>query len=60
MIPSAFSFGANKADAASAVINKNQANGVNVRSEAKLGDNIIGLIDDENKEYEVKDKKTVG
>ncbi len=57
VIPSAFSFGANKADAASAVINKNQANGVNVRSEAKLGDNIIGLIDDENKEYEVKDKK---
>ena len=57
VIPSAFAFGANKADAASAVINKNQANGVNVRSEAKLGDNIIGLIDDETKSYEIKDKK---
>ncbi|WP_308652572.1 SH3 domain-containing protein [uncultured Anaerococcus sp.] len=57
VIPSAFSFGANKADAASAVINKNQANGVNVRSEAKLGDNIIGLIDDEDAKYEIKEKK---
>ncbi|WP_311491740.1 SH3 domain-containing protein [uncultured Anaerococcus sp.] len=57
VIPTAFSFGAKKADAASAVINKDLANGVNVRSEAKLGDNIIGLIDDENKEYEIKDKK---
>ena len=57
VIPSAFAFGAKNADAASAVINKSAANGVNVRSEAKLGDNIIGLIDDENKSYEVKDKK---
>ena len=57
VIPSAFGLGANKADAASAVINKNQANGVNVRSEAKLGDNIIGLIDDEDTQYEVKDEK---
>jgi len=57
VIPSAFAFGANKADAASAVINKDMANGVNVRSEAKLGDNIIGLIDDADKDYEIKDKK---
>ena len=57
VIPSAFAFGAKNVDAASAVINKNQANGVNVRSEAKLGDNIIGLIDDETKSYEIKDKK---
>lgn len=57
VIPSAFAFGAKNVDAASAVINKNQANGVNVRSEAKLGDNIIGLIDDETKSYEVKDEK---
>lgn len=57
VIPSAFAFGANKAEAASVVINKGAANGVNVRSEAKLGDNIIGLIDDETKSYEIKDKK---
>ncbi len=57
VLPSAFAFGAKNAEAASAVINKNQANGVNVRSEAKLGDNIIGLIDDENKSYEVKEEK---
>ena len=57
VIPSVFTFGSHKAEAASAVINKDLANGVNVRSEAKLGDNIVGLIDDENKEYEVKEQK---
>ena len=57
VLPSAFAFGAKNADAASVVINKGAANGVNVRSEAKLGDNIIGLIDDENKSYEVKEEK---
>ena len=57
VLPSAFAFGAKDADAASVVINKNAANGVNVRSEAKLGDNIIGLIDDENESYEIKDKE---
>ena len=57
VLPSAFAFGAKNADAASVVINKGAANGVNVRSEAKLGDNIIGLIDDETKSYEIKDKK---
>ena len=56
VIPSAFGLGASKADAASAVINKNLANGVNVRSEAKLGDNIIGLIEDEDAQYEIKEK----
>ena len=57
VLPSAFAFGAKNADAASVVINKGAANGVNVRSEAKLGDNIIGLIDDENRSYEVKEEK---
>ena len=57
VIPSVFAFGSHKAEAASAVINKDLANGVNVRSEAKLGDNIIGLIDDEDSQYEIKDKK---
>lgn len=57
VIPSVFAFGSLKAEAASAVINKDLAYGVNVRSEAKLGDNIIGLIDDGDKEYEIKDKK---
>lgn len=57
VIPSVFAFGSHKSEAASAVINKDLANGVNVRSEAKLGDNIIGLIDDEDSQYEIKDKK---
>ena len=57
VIPSVFAFGSLKSEAASAVINKDLAYGVNVRSEAKLGDNIIGLIDDGDKEYEIKDKK---
>lgn len=57
VIPSVFTIGSLKAEAASAVINKDVANGVNVRSEAKLGDNIIGLIDEADKEYEIKEDK---
>ena len=57
VIPSVFTIGSLKAEAASAVINKEVANGVNVRSEAKLGDNIIGLIDEADKEYEIKEDK---
>ncbi len=57
VIPSVFTIGSLKAEAASAVINKDVANGVNVRSEAKLGDNIIGLIDEADKEYEIKENK---
>lgn len=57
VIPSVFTIGSLKAEAASAVLNKNVANGVNVRSEAKLGDNIIGLIDEADKEYEIKEDK---
>ena len=57
VLPSVFGLGAARSEAAEAVINKNQANGVNVRSEAQLGDNIIGLIDDADEKYEVKDKK---
>ena len=56
VLPSIFAFTTKNADAATAVINKDQAQGVNVRSEAKVGDNIIGLIDDENSHYEIKDK----
>lgn len=57
VIPSVFTIGSLKAEAASAVLNKDVANGVNVRSEAKLGDNIIGLIDEADKEYEIKENK---
>lgn len=57
VIPSVFTIGSLKAEAASAVLNKDVANGVNVRSEAKLGDNIIGLIDEADKEYEIKEDK---
>lgn len=57
VIPSVFTIGSLKAEAASAVLNKDVANGVNVRSEAKLGDNIIGLIDEADKEYEIIEDK---
>ena len=56
VIPSVFGLTGRNAEAASAVLNKNAANGVNVRSEAKLGDNIIGLIDDQDV-YEIKNEK---
>ncbi len=56
VIPSVFGLTGRNAEAASAVLNKNAANGVNVRSEAKLGDNIIGLIDDQ-KVYEIKNEE---
>ncbi|MDD7306712.1 MAG: SH3 domain-containing protein [Peptoniphilaceae bacterium] len=45
----------NKADAAKAKLNEEKASSVNVRSEAKVGDNILGQISD-TKEYEIKDK----
>lgn len=56
IIPSIFTFTAKNAEAASAVKNSNAAAGVNVRSEAKLGDNIIGLIDDDS-QYQIIEQK---
>lgn len=57
VLPTVFTLGANKADAAKIAIDKNLANGVNVRTEAKEGDNIIGLIDDADKTYEIIEDK---
>lgn len=57
VLPSVFTLGANKADASKITIDKNLASGVNVRTEANEGDNIIGLINDENKAYEIIEDK---
>lgn len=53
VIPSVIGFGAKDSEAAKIAIDKNLAQGVNVRTEAKVGDNVIGLIDDKEKSYEV-------
>lgn len=53
VIPSVIGFGAKDSEAAKLAIDKNLAQGVNVRTEAKVGDNVIGLIDDREKSYEV-------
>ncbi|MFO3716710.1 SH3 domain-containing protein [Anaerococcus cruorum] len=53
VIPSVIGFGAKDSEAAKLAIDKNLAQGVNVRTEAKVGDNVIGLIDDREKAYEV-------
>ena len=56
VLPSVFSIGAKEAKADSVVINKEVANAVNVRSSAEETNNIIGLINDENKSYEILGK----
>lgn len=53
VIPSVIGFGAKDSEAAKLAIDKNLAQGVNVRTEAREGDNVIGLIDDKEKSYEV-------
>ncbi|MBM0046600.1 SH3 domain-containing protein [Anaerococcus sp. mt242] len=57
VIPTAIGFGAKDSHASKLAINKNLAQGVNVRTEAKEGDNVIGLIDDKEKSYEVLGKE---
>ena len=54
VIPSALIIGANESEAAKLTIDKKLASGVNVRSEAQMGDNIVGLISDSEKQYEIK------
>lgn len=54
VIPSALTLTAKDSEAAKIVIDKDLAQGVNVRSEAKIGDNIMGLINDNEKSYEIK------
>ena len=56
VLPSVFSIGAKEAKADSLVINKELADAVNVRSSAEEKNNVIGLIDDENKSYEILGK----
>ncbi len=53
VIPSVFAMGANESEAAKATIDKSLAGGVNVRAEAAMGDNIIGLIEDGKKAYDI-------
>lgn len=54
VFPSIIAINAKESDAAKAVIDKNLANAVNVRNQANLGDNVMGLISDQEKSYEVK------
>lgn len=54
VIPSIIAMNAKESDAAKVVIDKNLANAVNVRNQASLGDNVMGLISDEEKSYEIK------
>lgn len=54
ILPSVFSFG-KTSEAAKAKLNEGKASSVNVRSEAKLGDNVLGQITDK-KEFEIKEK----
>ena len=54
VFPSIIAINAKESDAAKVVIDKNLANAVNVRNQASLGDNVMGLISDEEKSYEIK------
>jgi SH3 type 3 domain protein len=53
VVPSVFGLGAKNSDAAKISIDKDLASGVNVRTEAALGDNVIGLINDSDNTYDV-------
>ena len=57
VVPSVIGFTAKDADAAKVVIDKELANAVNVRSQAQMGDNILGLISDVEKEYDIKNNE---
>ncbi|SUU91912.1 SH3 domain protein [Anaerococcus octavius] len=57
VIPTAIGFGSKDSEASKLALDKNLAQGVNVRTEAKVGDNVIGLIDDNEKAYEVLEDK---
>ena len=57
VLPSVLSFGAKEAKADSVVINKEVADAVNVRSSAEEKDNIIGLINDDSRAYEILGKE---
>lgn len=53
VLPSVFAFG-KTSEASSAKLNTGKASSVNVRSEAKIGNNVLGQISDK-KEYEIKE-----
>lgn len=53
VLPGVFAFG-KPAEASKATLNEAKAKSVNVRSEAKLGDNLLGQIKDD-KEYDIKE-----
>ena len=54
IVPSVIGFSAKDADAAKVVIDKDLASAVNVRSQAQVGDNVLGLISNVEKSYEIK------
>ncbi|BFL72798.1 MULTISPECIES: SH3 domain-containing protein [Anaerococcus] len=53
VVPSVFGLGAKNSEAAKISIDKDLASGVNVRTEAALGDNVIGLINDSDNTYDI-------
>ena len=53
VMPSVFAVGLTDAEAARLTIDKELASAVNVRREASVGDNVVGLIDNSEKTYEV-------
>ena len=57
VIPTFIGLGARNSEASKIAINKNQASGVNVRTSANEGDNIIGLISDKDQSYDVIEKQ---
>ena len=54
IVPSVIGFSAKDADAAKVIIDKELASAVNVRSQAKMGDNVLGLISNGEKAYQIK------
>lgn len=53
VIPSVFGLGAKNSEAAKISINEDLASGVNVRTEASEGDNVIGVINNSENTYDI-------
>lgn len=53
VIPSVFGLGAKNSEAAKISINEDLASGVNVRTEASEGDNVIGVINNSENAYDI-------
>ncbi len=57
VIPSVFGLGAKNSQAAKISINEDLASGVNVRTQASEGDNVIGVINDSENTYDILDEQ---